>query len=125
MKLSAQQTVQKKTLTDYDTMNMYLLVTAINLAVFAITELEPAKMGGVNKMRYLNLRHQLTNFIVTMTAKSAKDDKDKLKDSSFDSVAGIAELMAMVAMVHPDQQDWFLEECKRLTIESTERQKSK
>ena len=122
MKLSINQTVQKKELSDYDTMNMYILVTAINLAVFAIAELEPHKMGGVHKMRYLNLRHQLNNFLIIMTGKSSKEDKNRLANHSFDSVASIAELMAMVAMVHPEQQDWYLSECKKLVYQSVNRQ---
>lgn len=112
----------KTQMNDYDAMNILLLVTALNLSLFSIAELNPQKMGQVNKSRYMNLRAQLKNFLTVMQANSTPELRQKLEDNTFESVGSIAELVAMVTQIHPNQQEWYLEECKKLVYVSVNRQ---
>jgi hypothetical protein len=105
---------------NYKAMNAYLLVTSLNLTLFAISQLEPSKMRQQEKMRYSNLRSANKNFLDTLP--TTKDNKDFLNDQSFDSVGLIVELIAMLAIVHPEQQEWIIEEVKKLIFVCENRQ---
>jgi hypothetical protein len=107
---------------EYKTMNLWLLVTSINLTIFAIAQLEPKKMRQTEKMRYNSLRQANNNFLTTMTAFSSAENKELLKDMSFESVGLMAELLAMATQVHPDQQEWFSGEVQKLIFQSVNRQ---
>ena len=105
---------------NYKAMNAYLLVTSLNLALFSIAELEPSKMKHQQKMRFTNLRNAAKNFLDQMP--TSREDKEFLNDQSFDSVGLIAELIAMVSQVHPEQQEWITQEVKKLVFHSVNRQ---
>jgi hypothetical protein len=105
---------------NYKAMNAYLLVTSLNLTLFAISQLEPDKMKQMQKMRYSNLRNANKNFLASLP--TTKDNKDLLNEHSFDSVGLIVEIIAMLAIVHPEQQDWIIEEVKKLIFVSENRQ---
>jgi len=105
---------------NYKAMNAYLLVTSLNLTLFAIAELEPGKMKQAQKMRFLNLRNAARNFLEQMP--NSREDKEFLNDQSFDSVGLIVELIAMLSQVHPDQQEWITGEVKKLIFQSVNRQ---
>ena len=105
---------------NYKAMNAYLLVTSLNLALFAIAELEPRKMKQTQKMRFMNLRNAANNFLQQMP--NSKEDKEFLDDQSFDSVGLIVELIAMLSQVHPDQHEWLINETKKLVFQSVNRQ---
>ncbi len=105
---------------NYKAMNAYLLVTALNLTLFSIAELEPGKMRQQQKMRFLNLRNATKNFLEQMP--TSRQDKEFLNDQSFDSVGLIVELIAMLSQVHPDQQEWITGEVKKLIFQSVNRQ---
>ena len=105
---------------NYKAMNAYLLVTALNLTLFSIAELEPSKMKHHQKMRFLNLRNAAKNFLEQLS--NSREDKELLNDQSFDSVGLIAELIAMLSQVHPDQQEWITGEVKKLIFQSVNRQ---
>lgn len=104
----------------YKSMNAYLLVTSLNLTLFAISQLEPSKMRQQQKMRFSNLRSANKNFLDTLP--TSKDNKDFLNEQSFDSVGLIVELIAMLAIVHPNQQEWITQEVKKLIFVSENRQ---
>jgi len=105
---------------NYKAMNAYLLVTSLNLALFAIAELEPGKMKQAQKMRFLNLRNAANNFLQQMP--NSREHKEFLNDQSFDSVGLIVELIAMLSQVHPEQHEWIMEEVKKLIFVSVNRQ---
>ena len=109
-------------LDEYKTMNLWLLVTSINLTTFAIAQLEPSKMKQLEKMRYNNLRQANQTFITAMTSVSSLDVRAALASMSFDSVGLIVELMGMTAQVHPEQQEWFIREVQKLIFQSVNRQ---
>lgn len=105
---------------NYKAMNAYLLVTSINLTLFAIAELEPSKMKQTQKLRFSNLRNANKNFLASLP--NSKEDKEFLNDQSFDSVGLIVELIGMLSQVHPDQHEWIVEETKKLIFQSVNRQ---
>jgi hypothetical protein len=105
---------------NYKAMNAYLLVTSINLTLFAIAELEPSKMKQGQKLRFSNLRSANKNFLASLP--NSREDKDFLNDQSFDSVGLIVELIGMLSQVHPDQNEWIVEEVKKLIFQSVNRQ---
>jgi hypothetical protein len=105
---------------NYKAMNAYLLVTSINLTLFAIAELEPSKMKQGQKLRFSNLRSANKNFLASLP--NNREDKDLLNDQSFDSVGLIVELIGMLSQVHPDQNEWIVEEVKKLIFQSVNRQ---
>ena len=112
--------LKQNTMDNYKAMNAYLLVTSLNLTLFVISQLEPAKMRQQQKMRFSNLRSANKNFLASLP--TTKENKDFLNDQSFDSVGLIVELIAMLAIVHPDQQEWITEEVKKLIFVSENRQ---
>jgi hypothetical protein len=105
---------------NYKAMNAYLLVTSINLTLFAIAELEPSKMKQSQKLRFSNLRSANKNFLASLP--NTREDKDLLNDQSFESVGLIVELIGMLSQVHPEQNEWIVEEVKKLIFQSVNRQ---
>jgi hypothetical protein len=105
---------------NYKAMNAYLLVTSINLTLFAIAELEPSKMKQEQKLRFSNLRSANKNFLASLP--NSREDKDLLNDQSFDSVGLIVELIGMLSQVHSEQNEWIVEEVKKLIFQSVNRQ---
>ena len=105
---------------NYKEMNAYLLVTSINLTLFAIAELEPSKMKQAQKLKFSNLRSANKNFLASLS--NSKEDKEFLNDQSFDSVGLIVELIGMLSQVDPDQHEWIVEEVKKLIFHSVNRQ---
>jgi hypothetical protein len=105
---------------NYKAMNAYLLVTSINLTLFAIAELEPSKMKQEQKLRFSNLRSANKNFLASLP--NSREDKEFLNEQSFDSVGLIVELIGMLSQVHPDQNEWIVEEVKKLIFQSVNRQ---
>jgi hypothetical protein len=105
---------------NYKALNAYMLVSSLNLTLFAIAELEPQKMKHPQKMLFINLRNATKNFLQQMP--NSKEDKEFLNDQSFDSVGLIVELIAMLSQVHPDQHEWITEEVKKLIFTSVNRQ---
>jgi hypothetical protein len=105
---------------NYKAMNAYLLVTSINLTLFAIAELEPSKMKQAQKLRFSNLRNANKNFLDSLP--NSKEDKELLNDQSFESVGLIVELIGMLSQAHPEQHEWIIEEVKKLVFQSVNRQ---
>ena len=100
---------------NYKAMNAYLLVTSINLILFAIAELEPSKMKQAQKLKFSNLRSANKNFLASLP--NSKEDKEFLNYQSL-----IVELIGMLSQVHSDQHEWIVEEVKKLIFQSVNRQ---
>lgn len=101
---------------------IWLLVSSLNTVRFAIAELEPHKMGQHYKMKYMILKNNIDNFLRSMKRNTPEADRQLLDTLSFDSVGAVAEAIAMILQVHPDQQEWLLDEIKKLTFHSVNRQ---
>lgn len=101
---------------------IYLLITTLNASLYAIAELEPAKLNRNNKMRLMNLRNAIKNYL-TLVSNGAKNAEISLIDDyTFDGVAIMAELNCMVAHVPRNQVEWYIDECKKLVFESINRE---
>jgi hypothetical protein len=101
---------------------IYLLITTLNAALYAIAELEPLKMTQTNKFRINNLRGSIKNYLA-LVSNRAKSDEIALIDSySFGNVAIMAELNCMVAHVPENQIEWYIDECKKLVFEAVKRE---
>ena len=97
---------------------IYLLITMLNGTLYAITELEPEKMKGHNKLRFLNLRTNVRNFMYAVSNAATKADKELLHSYTFDNVGLMAEVFAMLAHVPESQMEWISQEINNLVIQS-------
>jgi hypothetical protein len=97
---------------------IYLLLTMLNGTLYAIADLEPDKMKGQNKIRFLNLRTNVKNFMQLISSSATKDDKKLLHSYTFDSIALMSEVFALLSHVPETQIDWVLEEINKLVIQS-------
>lgn len=97
---------------------IYLLLTMLNGTLYAITELEPTKMKGANKMKFLTLRTVVRNFMTSISRQATASDKEELHKYTFDNVALMAEIFAMLAHVPENQMEWISEEINKLVIQS-------
>lgn len=107
-------------MTNYKAMNAYLLVTSLNLTLYAIAELEPTKMKQAQKLKFMSLRNANKNFLDSIL--KSKEDKELLNEQSFESIGLIIEIVAMLSQVHPEQHEWIMEEVKKLIFISVNRQ---
>jgi CO dehydrogenase/acetyl-CoA synthase gamma subunit (corrinoid Fe-S protein) len=101
--------------------DLYLLISCLNAGCYAITELEPDKMGSQDKMAYKNLRNFMFNFLKGLERKATKEQIAELHAYNFDNVGAMTELMAIVALIPPTQIEWFLQEVNKLAEESVDR----
>jgi hypothetical protein len=101
--------------------DLYLLISCLNAACYAITELDPTKMRFDDKMRYNALRNQMLNFLKTLEAKTTKDKFEELKNFNFENVGAMTELMAVISLLPPGQVDWFLGEVNKLSFAAVNR----
>jgi hypothetical protein len=97
---------------------IYLLLTMLNGTLYAIAELEPDKMKGQNKARFLNIRSNIKNFMQLISSSATKDDKKLLHSYTFDSIALMSEVFALLSYVPENQIDWMSQEINKLVIQS-------
>jgi hypothetical protein len=101
--------------------DFYLLITCLNAACYAITEMEPDKMKGNDKVNFKNLRCNLLNFLKGLERRTTKEKFEELKQYNFDNVVLMTELMATMSLLPPGQVDWFLGEVNKLTFAAVNR----
>ena len=94
--------------------DLYLLISCLNAACYAITELNPDIMRFDDKMRYKALRNTMMNFLKSLESKTTKDQFQELKSFNFENVGAMTELMAVISLLPPAQVDWFLGEVNKL-----------
>ena len=101
--------------------DLYLLISCLNAACYAITELNPNIMRFDDKMRYNTLRNQMLNFLKNLERKTTKDKYNELKEFNFENVGAMTELMAVISLLPPGQVDWFLGEVNKLCFAAVNR----
>lgn len=101
-----------------DASRIYLLITTLNAALYAIAELEPLKMTHENKYRLSNLRNAIKTYLTLVSKRAAKNEIQLIDTYSFDNVAIMAELNCMLAHVPANQVEWYVEQCKKLIFSS-------
>jgi len=103
--------------------DFWMLISSLNLAKYAIAELEPEKMPSLQKSRYKLLHNQLSNFLKIQQAAIKKSDRDALMYGNFDNVGLMAEVIGNMTQVPTEQYDWYLNECNKLVHAAANRQK--
>jgi hypothetical protein len=101
--------------------DLYMLITCLNAACYAITELDTTKMRFENKMRYNTLRNTMLNFLKSLEKQTTKEQFEELKQFNFENVIAMTDLMAVVSLLPPGQMDWFLEEVNKLSFAAVNR----
>ncbi len=96
--------------------DLYLLISCLNAACYAITELQTDRMRFDDKMRYNTLRNTMYNFLKHLESKTTKDQYQDLKAFNFENVGAMTELMAVISLLPPSQVDWFLGEVNKLSF---------
>jgi hypothetical protein len=103
--------------------DFWMLISSLNLAKYAITELETYKMSGLQKSRYNNLRNNISNFLNIQTSEIKKSDRNALLYGNFDNVGLMAEAIGNMTQIPTEQYDWYLNECNKLVHAAANRQK--
>jgi len=104
------------------TYKVWLLVSALNLAKFAIAELEPHKLHSIQKNRFGILRGAIQNFLTVQQARALKEDRDQLADVNFDVVGVMTEALGLMSQLPVQQYEWYLNECKKLVFTAVNRE---
>ena len=101
--------------------DFYLLITCLNAACYAITEMDPDKMKGNDKVSFKNLRCNLLNFLKGLERRTTKEKFDELKQYNFDNVVLMTEIMATMSLIPPGQIEWFTNEINKLSFTAVNR----
>jgi hypothetical protein len=104
------------------TQRVWLLLSSLHLVKVAIAQLEPQKLHGNQKMRLLNLRNSVVNYLNLQTSGAMKQDRENLNDLNFDVVALMTEVCGMISQLPENQIEWYLNECKKLVFTGINRE---
>lgn len=97
--------------------DIWLLISALNTAKYAITEINPDTMQPHTKMQFKNLRTNIDNFLVSSQSKMETKDRKRLADFNFENVAIMVETMSILAHVPINKQEEFLEKVNQLVFD--------
>jgi hypothetical protein len=96
------------------TQYIWLLIGSLNTAQFAIAQFEPRKMKFEMKKRFNDLNNSIKFFLNNFDRAISQNEKEILETNTFDNIAVVAELIAMTTTLPESQQEWYLNECKKL-----------
>jgi hypothetical protein len=97
--------------------DIWLLISTLNTARYAITEINPNTMQSHTKMQFKNLKTHIENFLVASQSKMQDKDRKRLADVNFENVAVIAETISLLAHVPINKQEEFLEKVNQVVFE--------
>ena len=97
--------------------DIWLLISTLNTAKYAITEINPDTMQSHTKMQFKNLRTNIDNFLISSQTKMQDKDRKRLAEINFENVAVMAETMSLLAHVPINKQEEFLEKVNQLVFE--------
>jgi hypothetical protein len=100
---------------------IWMLIALLNGTRFAIAELEPHKMRHQQKMRFINLKDNVDNFLKNFQSVAPKKDNEAINSATFDNVAALAELTCLIAQMPPQLMDEFIERCKDAAMQTVEK----
>ena len=100
--------------------DIWLLISTLNTARYAITEINPNTMQSHTKMQFKNLKTHIENFLVASQTKMQDKDRKRLADVNFENVAIMAETMSLLAHVPIDKQEEFLQGVNELVFKVIE-----
>jgi hypothetical protein len=97
--------------------DIWLLISTLNTARYAITEINPNTMQSHTKMQFKNLKTHIENFLVASQSKMQDKDRKRLADINFENVAIMAETMSLLAHVPINKQEEFLDKVNQVVFE--------
>jgi len=97
--------------------DIWLLISTLNTARYAITEINPNTMQSHTKMQFKNLKTHIENFLVASQSKMQDKDRKRLSDINFENVAIMAETMSLLAHVPINKQEEFLDKVNQVVFE--------
>jgi hypothetical protein len=97
--------------------DMWLLITSLNTARYAVAELDPEQFASHTKQQLKNLKNFIENFLRVAVNKMKNDDKGRLTDATFDSVGVMVETMSLLAHVPIAKHEEFLAKVNLLVEE--------
>lgn len=97
--------------------DIWLLISSLNCAMYAITEINPDTLSPHAKMQFKNMRSNINNFLISAQSKMQHKDRKRLADNNFENVAIMVETMALLAHVPINKQDQFLESVNQLVFQ--------
>lgn len=97
--------------------DLWLLISSLNTACYAIVEVDPNTMQSHTKMQFKNLKTYIENFLNAAQSKMRTKDRELLTSMNFESVAIMAETMALLAHVPINKQEEFLTKVNELVFE--------
>jgi hypothetical protein len=97
--------------------DIWLLISTLNTARYAITEINPNTMQSHTKMQFKNLKTHIENFLVASQSKMQDKDRKRLADANFENVAIMAETMSLLAHVPINKQEEFLDKVNQVVFE--------
>jgi hypothetical protein len=100
--------------------DIWLLISALNTAKYAITEINPDTMQPHTKMQFKNLRTNIDNFLVSSQSKMETKDRKRLADFNFENVAIMVETMSILAHVPINKQEEFLNKVNQIVFDVIE-----
>lgn len=100
--------------------DIWLLISALNTARYAITEINPDTMQSHTKMQFKNLKANIENFLSNAQQRMEYRDRKRLADYNFENVAIMVETMSLLAHVPINKQEEFLDKVNKLVFEIVE-----
>jgi hypothetical protein len=104
--------------------DIWLLISTLNTARYAITEINPDTMQSHTKMQFKNLKTNIENFLISSQSKMQDKDRKKLAEINFENVAIMAETMSLLAHVPINKQEEFLQGVNELVFKVVEEDKN-
>lgn len=100
--------------------DIWLLISTLNTARYAITEINPDTMHSHTKMQFKNLKTNIENFLISAQSKMQTKDRQRLANINFENVAIMAETIALLAHVPINKQEEFLDGVNKLVFQIIE-----
>ena len=100
--------------------DIWLLISALNTARYAITEINPDTMQPHTKMQFKNLKSNIENFLHNSQSKMETKDRQRLADFNFENVAIMVETMSLLAHVPINKQEEFLNKVNKIVFDVIE-----
>lgn len=98
--------------------SIWLLITCLNAAKYALVELETKHMKQDRKVKFKALEQQIKSFLQYLP------NDILVKDQSFENVIAMTEAVSIIAQLPATQIDWFLEQVNRLSFAAVNRELS-
>ena len=98
--------------------DIWLLITALNTARYAIAEIDPRSLPSNTKMRYNNLRNNIENFLRMMNYRMPIHDRKELDMVNFDIVGTAVEALSLISHLPEEKHEEFLQKINEYVFDA-------